>query len=88
MSSVVAVGVVVEVVHDDDDEDSQSLLAGVGAATSAHAIFEWFSVKRNVMAMKEVAYQHAAPILFTLRESQPAHPKTTTLAKSTDYRDL
>ena len=26
--------------------------------------------------------------LFTLRESPPAQPKTATLAKSTDYRDL
>ncbi|CAK0873816.1 unnamed protein product [Prorocentrum cordatum] len=30
--------------------------------TSAHAIYVWFSVRRNVMAMNEVAYQHVAPI--------------------------
>ena len=35
-----------------------------------------------------VATAGFAPKLLTLREPPPAHPKTATLAKSIDYRDL
>lgn len=31
--------------------------------SSAHAIYVWFSVRRNVQAQNEMAYQHAKPIL-------------------------
>jgi len=36
---------------------------GVLPFTSSRAIFVWFSVRRNVQAQNEVAYQHTAPIL-------------------------
>uniref|UniRef100_A0A7S1LGE4 Uncharacterized protein n=1 Tax=Alexandrium catenella TaxID=2925 RepID=A0A7S1LGE4_ALECA len=35
---------------------------GVLPFTSAHAIYVWFCVRRNVQAQNEVEYQHSAPI--------------------------
>eukprot|EP00929_Paragymnodinium_shiwhaense_P076630 TRINITY_DN39429_c0_g1_i1.p1 TRINITY_DN39429_c0_g1~~TRINITY_DN39429_c0_g1_i1.p1 ORF type:complete len:900 (+),score=199.90 TRINITY_DN39429_c0_g1_i1:134-2833(+) len=36
---------------------------GILPFTSAHAIYVWFSVRRNVQAWNEVAYQHTSPVL-------------------------
>eukprot|EP00913_Durusdinium_trenchii_P004119 g3815.t2 len=39
---------------------------GVLPFTSAHSVYVWFSVRRNVQAQNEVAYQNASPIFTAM----------------------